>query len=160
MTWLPLILKNLAILQLMVLVDIPSSFRANAGIVQGGYTSQDTQVAVDSKHVVHVALTDGLNVNWPFGNSILESIFKVYKQKELLEDSIIIYRVQRAPERRVFYIDVGNMPAHKAMSFVERVKNEVHQTRIPKKLVVVQMLWMPLIIHLVLWKITVSNSRR
>ena len=107
--------------------------RANAGIVQGGYTSQDTQVAVDSKHVVHVALTDGLNVNWPFGNSILESIFKVYKQKELLEDSIIIYRVQRAPERRVFYIDVGNMPAHKAMSFVERVKNEVHQTRIPNK---------------------------
>jgi hypothetical protein len=50
-----------------------------------------------------------------------------------LEDSIIIYRVQRAPERRVFYIDVGNMPAHKAMAFVERVKNEVHQTRIPNK---------------------------
>ena len=61
------------------------------------------------------------------------SVFKVYKQKELLEDSIIIYRVQRAPERRVFYIDVGNMPAHKAMAFVERTKNEVHQTRIPNK---------------------------
>jgi hypothetical protein len=55
----------------------------------------------------------------------------VYKQKELLEDSIVIYRVQRAPERRVFYIDVGNMPAHMAMAFVERVKNEIHQRRIP-----------------------------
>jgi hypothetical protein len=33
----------------------------------------------------------------------------------------------------VFYVDVGNMPPHKAMSFVERVKNEVHQTRIPNK---------------------------
>ena len=43
------------------------------------------------------------------GNSLLESIFKVYKQKEL-EDAIIIYRVQRAPERRVFHVDVGNMP--------------------------------------------------
>jgi hypothetical protein len=62
---------------------------------------------------------------------LLESIFKVYKQKELLEDAIIIYRIQRAPERRVFYIDVGNMPSHLAMGFVERVKNEVNQRRIP-----------------------------
>ena len=62
---------------------------------------------------------------------MLESIFKVYKQKELLEDAIIIYRIQRAPERRIFYIDVGNMPSHLAMSFVERVKNEIHQRRIP-----------------------------
>jgi hypothetical protein len=61
----------------------------------------------------------------------MESIFKVFKQKELLEDAILIYRIQRAPERRVFYIDVGNMPSHLAMSFVERVKNEVNQRRIP-----------------------------
>jgi len=39
--------------------------------------------------------------------------------------------VQRAPERRIFKIDVGNMPSHMAMAFVERVKNEVHQRRIP-----------------------------
>ena len=62
---------------------------------------------------------------------MLESIFKVYKQKELLEDAIIIYRVQRAPERRVFYVDVGNMPSHLAMQFVERVKTDIHQRRIP-----------------------------
>ena len=49
----------------------------------------------------------------------------------MLEDAIIIYRVQRAPERRVFYIDVGNMPTHMAMGYVERVKNEIHQRRIP-----------------------------
>jgi hypothetical protein len=61
----------------------------------------------------------------------LENIFKVFKQKELLEDAMLIYRVQRAPERRVFKIDVGNMPSHMAMSFVERVKNEMHQRRIP-----------------------------
>jgi hypothetical protein len=48
-----------------------------------------------------------------------------------LEDAIIIYRVQRAPERRVFYVDVGNMPSHLAMQFVERVKTEIHQRRIP-----------------------------
>jgi hypothetical protein len=70
-------------------------------------------------------------VFWPFVKSILENIFKVFKQKELLEDAMLIYRVQRAPERRVFKIDVGNMPSHMAMSFVERVKNEMHQRRIP-----------------------------
>ena len=55
---------------------------------------------------------------WPFGSSILDPIFKVFKQKELLEDSIIIYRVHRAPERRVFFIDVGNMPPHKAQTIL------------------------------------------
>jgi hypothetical protein len=95
------------------------------------FNKQQNEWAIDAEHVVHLSLSEGLDNNFPFGNSLMESIFKVYKQKELLEDSIIIYRVQRAPERRVFYIDVGNMPSHLAMSFVERVKNEVNQRRIP-----------------------------
>lgn len=88
-------------------------------------------IPVDAEHVIHISLNTGLDAFWPFGTSILESIFKTYKQKELLEDSIIIYRVQRAPERRVFKIDVGDMPATQAMAAVERLKNEIHQRRIP-----------------------------
>jgi hypothetical protein len=95
------------------------------------FSNQTNEVTVDAKNVVHISLSEGLDNNYPFGNSLLESVFKVYKQKELLEDAIIIYRIQRAPERRIFYVDVGNMPAHMAMSFVERVKNEIHQRRIP-----------------------------
>ena len=95
------------------------------------FSIAQNEFAIDAKHVVHLSLSEGLDNNYPFGNSLLESVFKVYKQKELLEDAIIIYRVQRAPERRVFYIDVGNMPIHLAMGFVERVKNEIHQRRIP-----------------------------
>jgi hypothetical protein len=95
------------------------------------FQNETNEVTVDAKHVVHISLSEGLDNNYPFGNSILESVFKVYKQKELLEDAIIIYRIQRAPERRIFYVDVGNMPAHMAMSFVERVKNEIQQRRIP-----------------------------
>jgi hypothetical protein len=95
------------------------------------FTVNQNQHAIDGKHVIHISLSEGLDNNFPFGNSLLESIFKVYKQKELLEDAIIIYRVMRAPERRVFYIDVGNMPPHLAMGFVERVKNEVNQRRLP-----------------------------
>jgi hypothetical protein len=95
------------------------------------FGNQMNEVTIDAKNVVHISLSEGLDNNYPFGNSLLESVFKVYKQKELLEDAIIIYRIQRAPERRIFYVDVGNMPAHMAMSFVERVKNEIQQRRIP-----------------------------
>jgi hypothetical protein len=95
------------------------------------FTLGQSEAAIDAKHIVHLSLTEGLDRFWPFGQSILENIFKVYKQKELLEDAVLIYRVQRAPERRLFKIDVGNMPSHMAMAFVERIKNEIHQRRIP-----------------------------
>ena len=95
------------------------------------FTLGQSEAAIDAKHIVHLSLTEGLDRFWPFGQSILENVFKVYKQKELLEDAVLIYRVQRAPERRLFKIDVGNMPSHMAMAFVERIKNEIHQRRIP-----------------------------
>lgn len=95
------------------------------------FQNQPNEVTVDADNVVHMSMSEGLDDSYPFGRSLLESVFKVYKQKELLEDAIVIYRIQRAPERRVFYVDVGNMPAHMAMSFVERVKNEIQQRRIP-----------------------------
>mgnify|MGYP000126509641 CR=1 FL=1 len=97
------------------------------------FSVEEGEVAVNAEHMFHLSLSEGLDNNYPFGNSLLETIFKVFKQKELLEDAIIIYRVQRAPERRVFYVDVGNMPSHLAMQFVERVKTEIHQRRIPSK---------------------------
>jgi hypothetical protein len=95
------------------------------------FSENQNQYAIDARHVIHISMSEGLDNNFPFGNSLMESIFKVFKQKELLEDAILIYRIQRAPERRVFHIDVGNMPSHLAMAFVERVKNEINQRRIP-----------------------------
>ena len=111
----------------------PSNLYDTGGPGGGRLDQKFNENAIEAEHVVHLSLTEGLDANWPFGNSILENIFKVFKQKELLEDAIIIYRIQRAPERRVFYVDVGNMPAHMAMAFVERVKNEIHQRRIPSQ---------------------------
>ena len=108
-----------------------SAPNSSTASTQSRFTSAINETVVDAKHVVHLSLNEGLDYLWPFGQSVLENIFKVFKQKELLEDAILIYRVQRAPERRVFYIDVGDMPAHMAMAYVERVKNEVHQRRIP-----------------------------
>ena len=104
---------------------------AGGGTGNSRFTQAMNETCIDARHVVHLSLNEGLDFFWPFGQSILENIFKVFKQKELLEDSVLIYRVQRAPERRIFKIDVGNMPSHLAMQFVERVKNEMHQRRIP-----------------------------
>jgi hypothetical protein len=112
----------------------PGSGGSGAGggnVGNSRFTQAMNESCLDAKHVIHISLNEGLDYFWPFGQSILENIFKVYKQKELLEDAVLIYRVQRAPERRIFKIDVGNMPSHMAMQFVERVKNEMHQRRIP-----------------------------
>lgn len=113
-------------------LNTPSVYSAGSGNVgRSGGAGEET--VVSGEHVLHITLNEGLDTNWPFGASILDSVFKIFKQKEMLEDAIIIYRVQRAPERRVFYIDTGNLPSHQAMAFVERVKNEIHQKRIPTR---------------------------
>lgn len=108
---------------------------------QGGLGSRNSRfnegnqsiTAVDAAHVVHLSLSEGLDANWPFGTSILESVFMVFRQKQLLEDAVIIYRIQRAPERRVYYVDVGGMPPHRAGAYLERMKNEMNQRRFPSR---------------------------
>ena len=66
---------------------------------------------------------------FPFGESYLESIFPYWKKVSLLEDSLIIYRIVRAPERRVFYIDVGKAPAKIAEKVVTQTKEEIKRRR-------------------------------
>ena len=86
---------------------------------------------VPATEIVQFTLNDEMSDCAPFGESVLQSVYKAHKQKELLEDAIIIYRVQRAPERRVFYIDVGKMPAMRAKAHLEQYKNEIRQKKIP-----------------------------
>jgi len=66
----------------------------------------------------------------PYGKSVLEDAYRVWRQMVLLEDAIVIYRIVRAPERRVFYIDIGKMPAHKGETYLERIKNKMRQRQI------------------------------
>jgi len=93
--------------------------------------SYDEVEVIPKEGVVHFTLSDDMGESAPFGESVLQCVTKAFKQLGLLEDSIVIYRVVRAPERRVFYIDTGNMPAHKVKQYLESVKNEVRQKRIP-----------------------------
>ena len=67
---------------------------------------------------------------FPFGESYLEPIFPYWKKVTLLEDSLIIYRIVRAPERRVFYIDVGKAPPKIAQKVIEETKEEIRRRRV------------------------------
>ena len=106
----------------------PTSYLSSSGMLG----NQETYI-VDASFVVHMALTDGMEPTWPYGVSVLEPVYKIYKQKELLEDALLIYRMQRAPQRRVFYVDVAESTAAQAEMRVEKFKNEIHQRRIPTK---------------------------
>lgn len=81
--------------------------------------------------VVRFSLTDEMNCEAPFGESILRAAYRTFKQKELLEDSLLIYRISRAPERRVFYIPTGKMRGTQVEGHLRKVKNEMRQKKVP-----------------------------
>ncbi len=56
----------------------------------------------------------------PYGRSILDPARKLWKQLQLAEDSMLVYRITRAPERRVFYIDVGNLEHADVSQFIQQ----------------------------------------
>lgn len=95
-------------------------------------TGQDYHTEyLPASQVVRFTLNDDMSESAPFGDSVLRSVYRTHKQKQLLEDAIIIYRIQRAPERRVFYIDVGKMPPQRVKTYLETIKNEIRQKKIP-----------------------------
>lgn len=81
--------------------------------------------------MIHFTLSDDMGESAPFGLSILQNAFKDFQKLVMLEDSAIIYRIVRAPERRVFYIDVGNMPPQRVKQYIEQIRNDIRQKRMP-----------------------------
>lgn len=94
-------------------------------------TPQDAHDTYAADRVIRFTLNDDMSESAPYGESILRSVYRAQKQKELIQDAIIIYRIQRAPERRVFYIDVGKMPPQRSKQYLDQVKNEIRQKKIP-----------------------------
>ena len=85
------------------------------------YTSQvnaGVRIAPESVINVNSGLTDAKNT---FVISYLHKAIKPLNQLRMVEDAIVIYRISRAPERRVFYIDVGNLPKGKAEQYLRDV---------------------------------------
>lgn len=66
----------------------------------------------------------------PYGTSVLEPSRRIWRQLTLLEDAMMAYRIVRSPERRVFYIDVGNIAAEDVEQYIEQVKTQMKRNQI------------------------------
>lgn len=99
-------------------------------------TNQGEQQSVEivpEAAMIHFTLSDDMNEMAPFGQSLLQPAFRDWQKLQMLEDSAIIYRIVRAPERRVFYLDVGNMPPQRVKQYLEQVRNDIRQKRVPNQ---------------------------
>ena len=81
-------------------------------LTQGNSTLENWQIS-------HFRLL-GNDAFLPYGSSVLESARRIWRQLILIEDAMLVYRVIRAPERRVFYIDVGNVPPEDVPNYLEQ----------------------------------------
>lgn len=84
-------------------------------------TTQGVKLSVDSVIYSTSGLVDS-NTNMIL--SFLHKAIKPVNQLKMIEDALVIYRVSRAPERRIFYVDVGNLPKHKAEQYVNDIMNK------------------------------------
>ena len=66
----------------------------------------------------------------PYGTSILEPARRIWRQLTLLEDAVMAYRIVRSPERRVFKIDVGNIPPEDVEQYMQRVMTQMKRNQI------------------------------
>ena len=91
------------------------------GTVTQSYTagvSQGLRIAPESVININSGLMDAKNT---FVISYLHKAIKGLNQLRMIEDAVVIYRLSRAPERRIFYIDVGNLPKGKAEQYMRDV---------------------------------------
>jgi len=85
-------------------------------------------VALEPWEVVHFR-TRGKQRRSTYGWSVMEPCRWIWKRLMLLEDAALIYRLQRTPERRAFYVDVGNLPPIEALAHVNRVRQQHKKKR-------------------------------
>ena len=64
----------------------------------------------------------------PYGKSMIEGGRKVWKQLTLMEDAMLIHRIMRAPEKRIFKIDVGNIPPNEVDNYMQKIMNSMRKT--------------------------------
>lgn len=81
--------------------------------------------------IVHLRIGDDRKTFYPYGVSLVEAARGPAHQLRLMEDAMVVYRLTRAPERRVFYIDVQQLPPFKAEAFIERMKDQFKKKKVP-----------------------------
>ena len=102
------------------------------GSSSGYYTtpnnnSQANTIEFDNYEIAHFRLLSDVNY-LPYGRSYLEPGRKLFKQYSLMEDAMLIHRIVRAPEKRIFYINVGSIPPNEVENFMQKTISTMKRT--------------------------------
>ena len=84
---------------------------------------------LENWQIVHIRMLGNDNF-LPYGSSIIEPARRIWRQLILIEDAMLVYRIVRSPERRVFKIDVGNIPPEQVEQYIEKVKGALKRQQI------------------------------
>jgi hypothetical protein len=103
----------------------------NPGAVRFRWLTQGN-TTLENWQITHFRLL-GNDAFLPYGSSVLESARRIWRQLILIEDAMLVYRVIRAPERRVFYIDVGNVPPEDVPNYLEQATSSLKRAPVIDK---------------------------
>ena len=81
----------------------------------------------DNYEIAHFRLLSDVNY-LPYGRSYIEPARKLFKQYTLMEDAMLVHRIVRAPEKRIFYIDIGNIPPAEVENFMQKTISTMKRT--------------------------------
>ena len=87
----------------------------------------ENQIVFDNYEMAHFRLLTDVNY-LPYGRSYLEPGRRLFKQYVLMEDAMLIHRIARAPEKRIFYVNVGNIPPQEVEAFMQKTINTMKKT--------------------------------
>lgn len=89
-----------------------------------GGTGNGSILTLDKNQIIHFRRHTSDANYYPYGKSVLAPAITAWNSLKMMEDAMLIYRLQRAPERRAFYIETGSIPQSKVENFMERIKQK------------------------------------
>ena len=95
-----------------------------SGVAPSTMVHRNDTIEYDNYEIAHFRLLNDTNF-LPYGRSLLEPARKVWKQLTLMEDAMLIHRIMRAPDKRIFKIDIGNIPPNEVDAFMEGMINKM-----------------------------------
>ena len=98
-----------------------------AGGINSRLKDRDGKIKFENYEIAHFRLLTDANF-LPYGRSFIEPARKTYKQYVLMKDAMLLHRITRAPEKRVFYVDIGNLPPNEVDGYMERLKQKMKKT--------------------------------
>jgi hypothetical protein len=105
----------------------PDGLATMAGPSYAGGRSRTQGIPLENYEVAHFRLLSNSNY-LPYGRSYIEPARKIFKQLTLMEDAMLLHRIMRAPEKRTFFINVGNIPPKDVDQFMQKTIDGIKKT--------------------------------